>query len=370
MDELRKSCAETKQTAEAALAVLSDLQDAFKFPKTKAEKDAHTTKTAEIAKNTKTTDNKTEKTDIKNTQNNVSNENTSKTMKKSTQRTTIIPHTPPVPVDVDPEKIVLEEHSLPGDLLGYKEHSEIFFAFSSTLVKVLQPSAVRTIHLKSCSESIARIEKTCREVRDGLTSIECFDFVALVLLCICLSLSLSSPPPPSSHSFIPPLPLSSLHPPIPLLVSFIPPSPPSSTLTLCFFHPSFSQVSSICDIFNRFTSPSADLDFETLLHTAVELCADKMHLLSRSFFLGVLYTFLPSLPTLIVKSMKDRGFPDVILTNPQVSWELCDDCSNIILSVFSCHILSLSFSLLIFSLDLALVLSFILLPITSLSSLS
>ena len=42
----------------------------------------------------------------------------------------------------------------------------------------------------------------------------------------------------------------------------------------------------MCSIYIGFASNTEVVDFESLLHTAVELCAQRMHLVSRSLFLG------------------------------------------------------------------------------------
>ena len=82
--------------------------------------------------------------------------------KSKTYRTTVIPHTKPIQAD----SAAIPEYSLrKNDFLCYKEHSEILFAFSSVLVKVMQPSAVRTIRLIPFSTCLSNLQNITSEVR-------------------------------------------------------------------------------------------------------------------------------------------------------------------------------------------------------------
>ena len=82
--------------------------------------------------------------------------------KSKSQRTTVIPHTKPIQAD----SAAIPECSLrKNDFLCYKEHSEILFAFSSVLVKVMQPSAVRTIRLIPFSTCLSNLQNITSEVR-------------------------------------------------------------------------------------------------------------------------------------------------------------------------------------------------------------
>jgi hypothetical protein len=46
------------------------------------------------------------------------------------------------------------------------------------------------------------------------------------------------------------------------------------------------QIVNVCSIYIGYASNSDVVDFESLLHTAVHLCGQQMHLVSRSLFLG------------------------------------------------------------------------------------
>jgi hypothetical protein len=68
-----------------------------------------------------------------------------------------------------------------------------------------------------------------------------------------------------------------------------------------------TEVIEICGIYEEFCREEGlSLDYESLLHVSAKLCNQKMHLLSRSFYLGVLYTFMPDIGDLIIVSMRIR----------------------------------------------------------------
>jgi hypothetical protein len=59
------------------------------------------------------------------------------------------------------------------------------------------------------------------------------------------------------------------------------------------------------------------LDFEDLLQISTLLSADRLHLLSRSLYLGAIYSWLPVMGELVVQSMRRRGMPaDLIGDTP------------------------------------------------------
>mmetsp|Transcript_18974 Transcript_18974/g.18300 ORF Transcript_18974/g.18300 Transcript_18974/m.18300 type:complete len:808 (+) Transcript_18974:130-2553(+) len=134
-----------------------------------------------------------------------------------------------------------EEALQENDFKCYKGIEDISFAFSEIIVKVMQPTAVRAIHLKPFSESLVHIRQICTEV-----------------------------------------------------------------IEICRIYEEFCQQDGL------------NLDYESLLHVSSKLCNQKMHLLSRSFYLGVLYTWLPYMGDLIIVSMKARGVPVAIVSNSQV----------------------------------------------------
>ena len=83
--------------------------------------------------------------------------------------------------------------------------------------------------------------------------------------------------------------------PVPHTRSHTPSSSPSHTLFLSLppshthslsLSLSLPQMCNVCTIFDTFTANNSYPDYETILYTATELCGKRMHLFSRSFFLG------------------------------------------------------------------------------------
>ena len=58
-----------------------------------------------------------------------------------------------------------DKNSRKKDVCHFSDHGDITFAFSPVLVRVLQPTAVRTIKLKSFNDSVAHIKAIASEVR-------------------------------------------------------------------------------------------------------------------------------------------------------------------------------------------------------------
>ena len=138
---LRKCSSETQKSSEKFKKILYDLQFLFEFNNSETKN--------EILKPEKSSEINVPKNDNK------------ELRKNQFRRTTVIPHIQPFQADSE----AIPECSLrKNDFLGFKEHSEILFAFSSVLVKVMQPSAVRTIRLKPFSICLDDLQIIAAEV--------------------------------------------------------------------------------------------------------------------------------------------------------------------------------------------------------------
>ena len=71
------------------------------------------------------------------------------------------------------------------------------------------------------------------------------------------------------------------------------------------------QVLKVCVVYGDLTVAAArgTLDFEDLLHVTVNLSGDRLHLLSRSLYLGAVYSWMPTTTELVLQAMRHRGLP-------------------------------------------------------------
>ena len=173
-ENLRKSCLETKIASEKAIEKIRELNLEFGFNGNGITEIKNTEIVGKVNGGVKS-----EKIEKIEKQEGKEEKKEKEVVSGKIQRTIIIPHTPPMEADALP----VAEHSLQkNDFLNFKEHSEILFAFSSVLVKVKQPSAIRTIHLKSFSVSTGHVLKMCEEVR----TVHLFILYLFVFLFICI----------------------------------------------------------------------------------------------------------------------------------------------------------------------------------------
>ena len=162
---LRKSSSETQKSSEKFKKILFDLQILFEFNNSETKN--------EILKKDETAG--------KSSEINIPKDDNKELRKSQFRRTTVIPHLKPFQADSE----AIPECSLrKNDFLGFKEHSEILFAFSSVLVKVMQPSAVRTIRLKPFSICLDDLQIIALEVRKLFYFILFYFTSFLFIFCI------------------------------------------------------------------------------------------------------------------------------------------------------------------------------------------
>ena len=108
------------------------------------------------------TENKNNTTEFKDT---IIDGNASKFRKLAARVVIITPSSIDSASENDKNKDKNEDKSLEvKDICHFNEHDDISFAFSTVLVRVMQPTAIRTIKLKSFSDSVAHIKAIANEV--------------------------------------------------------------------------------------------------------------------------------------------------------------------------------------------------------------
>lgn len=71
------------------------------------------------------------------------------------------------------------------------------------------------------------------------------------------------------------------------------------------------QVLRVCNILENFLDDfPSKLDFDTILHTTVDLSSSKLQLLSRSVYLAALQVYTARMSVLLQRSMVARGIPE------------------------------------------------------------
>ena len=78
-----------------------------------------------------------------------------------------------------------------------------------------------------------------------------------------------------------------------------------------------AEVVKVCSLAESFEK-SETLDYEILLHSSVDVSDQKMHVVSRSLYCGVLYQFSPDMGTLVERAMRARGIPETLLLGEEV----------------------------------------------------
>jgi len=81
--------------------------------------------------------------------------------------------------------------------------------------------------------------------------------------------------------------------------------------SIAHFQDITKQVLKVCVVFGDLSAAAArgTLDFEDMLHVAANLSGDRLHLLSRSLFLGAVYSWMPRTADLVLQAMHRRGLP-------------------------------------------------------------
>lgn len=160
------------------------------------------------------------------------------------------------------------------DFSSHYDVEEISFAYSTTLVKLMQNSAIRTILLKPYTISLEYLKNICKEIKTvGITTI------TKLLKPIC-STTIST----------------------------------ASTV---------ENNNSATDNSNSATDSKSSpknplISYEELLFTCIELSEMKLHLLSRSLLTSILYIFQNNIQELLVISMKYLGLPTIIVNTELV----------------------------------------------------
>ena len=72
------------------------------------------------------------------------------------------------------------------EICHFSDHDDIAFAFSTVLVRVMQPTAIRTIKLKSFSDSVAHIKAIANEVCVCVCVCVCRCVCMCVCRCVCV----------------------------------------------------------------------------------------------------------------------------------------------------------------------------------------